>query len=464
MKLTPEAPLATARIVGYAAGDFALNLMFSFCTLFLLYYYTDVLGLSASVGGLIIMVALVWEGLFDPLMGVVANRTHTRIGRYRPYLLYGAPLLCISFVAMFIPTGLAGAALGMYALATHLVFRTVYTVVGIPYISLSAEMTRSSAERSTIAGARMLFALTSGLTLAAATLPLSKALGGGEKGFFLLSILYAGMALIILLSCFRSTREGGRDATFTPSTRAIAAMVFDNRPLLLLLGATVGAAVAGTLSGKTLIYYVKYNLGAPNAVTPALTVLTASAALSIVAWTRLSTHFSKRTVWLCGSAITISALLTLFAIKPVIGPVFWCILAAMGAGNGAFYLSFWSMVPDTVEYGQFRTGVRAEGAIYGLVSLTQKIALGLGVGLLGILLDWVGYRPNEHQTAGTLSGIRVLLTLVPAGIASLVAATIAFYPLDRSLHHRLARAVARRPFGVARTVGLTSEQRVTSKA
>jgi GPH family glycoside/pentoside/hexuronide:cation symporter len=435
-------PLPAGRIVGYAAGDFALNLMFSFCTLFLLYYYTDVLGLTATTGGLIIMAALVWEGLFDPLMGVLANRTRTLGGRYRPYILYGAPILSLSFVAMFVPTGLAGTSLALYAFATHMVFRTAYTVVGIPYISLSADMTRSSTERSKIAGARMLFALASGLTLAAGTLPLSKALGGGVLGFFRLSLIYAGVAVAIFFLCYRSTREGSGDDTRAPAFGAMIRMIRDNTPLLLLLGGTVIASVAGTLSGKTLIYYVKYNLAAPDAVTPSLTLLTAAAGLSIPVWVALGSRLSKRATWLCGSVISVVTLLLMFALAPPVGPVFWGFLVALGVGNGAFYLTFWSMVPDTVEYGEFRSRVRAEGAIYGLVSLTQKIALGIGVGLLGVLLDAIGYKPNVAQTPATLMGIKVLLTIAPAALGMVVGGIIYFYPLDRPLHGRLASAVA----------------------
>lgn len=448
----PVTALPVSRIVGYGAGDLALNLMFTFCTLFLLYYYTDVLGLSATVGGAIIMAALVWEGIFDPLMGVIANRTKTRVGRYRPYILFGAPLLCLSFVAMFVPTGLAGTSLALYALGAHILFRTAYTIVGIPYISLSAEMTRSATERSKIAGARMLFALLAAMLLSGLTLPLSATFGGGLTGFFRLSLLYAGLALIILMLCYRSTREIGAGEAAAPSFAQMGRMIAGNRPLLLLLGATVIASIAGTLSGKTLIYYVKYNLGAPDSVSTALIIMTASAGLSIPFWVAFSNRFSKRLTWLTGAAISVLTLTGIFLFQPGIGVMFWMLLAAMGAGNGAFYLTFWSMVPDTVEYGEFRTGIRGEGAIYGLVSLTQKVALGLGVGLLGLLLDAIGYRPNVEQGDETLSGITILLTLAPAFLVAIVGTIIFFYPLDRIFHARLTAVLAKRA-GRASTSG-----------
>lgn len=436
--------LGWPRKIGYAAGDFGLNLFFTFSTLFLLYYYTDVLGLSATTGGLIIMVALVWEGFFDPLMGVMATRTRSRFGRYRPYLLYGALPLCLSFVAMFVPTGLSGASLAAYAFVTHLLFRTAYTVVGIPYISLSAEMSRDSHERSEIAGARMLFAMTCGLTLAAVTLPLSGALGGGQRGFFGLSIVYAVVALAIFLICFSATRETAGHRSDAPTLGDMVRMLRTNRPLLLLLVATVLNSIGSTLAAKTLLYYLKYDVGAEAAVTPALTIATACAAVSIPLWVMITARSSKRTVWLCGAVIAIANSLIFYVLAPRVEPLLWIVLGTGGIANGASYLTFWSMVPDTVEYGEWKTGVRAEGAIYGLVSLTQKVALGVGVGMLGILLDAIGYRANAVQDATTLHGIRILLTLTPAALSLGVALLIWFYPIDRPFHAKLTGILADR--------------------
>lgn len=442
--MTQRTRLPWRRKAGYAVGDFGLNLFFTFCSLFLLYYYTDVLGLSPGVAGMIIMAALVLEGVFDPMMGVIANRTRSRYGRYRPYLLYGALPLCLSFISMFVPTGLTGTALAAYALASHLLFRTVYTVVGIPFIALSAEMTSDSRERSEIAGARMLFSLACGLALATMTLPLSAWLGGGQAGFFRLSLIYAALAFLILLLCFSQTSEGSDAPPEAPSIRDMIAMLRANTPLQVLLAATVLASIGSTMASKTLLYYLKYDVGSEAALTPALTIITGSAAVSIPFWIAVTARKSKRVAWLSGVVLAVCNALIFYAVAPRLGPALWAILGIMGFANGAVYLTFWAMIPDTVEYGEWKTGARAEGAIYGLVSLTQKVALGLGVGLLGVLLDGVGYRPNVVQTEATLGGMRILLTLVPAAMAMMVGTLIWFYPLDHELHRRLTRAIDRR--------------------
>ena len=160
--VTAAPPLPIGRIVGYGIGDFGFNFYWLPLQLFLAYYYTDVLGLSSRVAGLIIFACLTWDGIVDPLIGIIANRTRTRWGKYRPYLLYGAVPLAASFALMFMPVPFKDSALIAYALATQILFRTLYGVVNIPYGALMAQMTRSSLERNWLAGSRMVCAFAGG--------------------------------------------------------------------------------------------------------------------------------------------------------------------------------------------------------------------------------------------------------------------------------------------------------------
>lgn len=435
--------LATGQVVAYGSGDLAFNLYFTFCSLFLLYFYTDVLGLSASLAGLIIMVALVWEGITDPAMGVIASRTRSRFGSYRPYLLYGAPLLALSFVAMFMPLGLSGTALAAFCLVTHILFRTAYTVVNIPFVALSARMSGDSLTRSRLAGARMLFAILTGLLLAAATLPLVGRFGGGREGFLWVTILYAGIATLVLLNCFARTREAiGEAPDAHPAFGAMLAAVLSNRAFLLLLGATLVGSIGYAMGGKALLYYMKYYAGSEETITVGLTISLTAAALSMLAWVKVTRRTSKRTVWLSGIAIGATANILIFALAPKAGPLLYGLLALNGVGSAAFVLTFWSMLPDTVEVGEWQTGLRAEGALVGFLAFTQKVALGVGTGLIGILLDAIGYVPNADQTPEALTSIRALTGLAPALLAICAGLFIHFYPLDARTHARLVRAIA----------------------
>ena len=441
---TTAPTLGPWRTVGYAVGDFGFNLFFTFCNLFLLYYYTDVLGIGAGLAGGIIMAALVIEGAVDPLIGAVANRTRTRFGRYRPWILFGSAPLCLSFAAMFAPLTLTGTALIVYTAVAHLVFRIAYTLVGIPYAALSAQLTTSSRERSSLAGARMMFAILCALTLAAASLPLAAAFGGGRIGFLKLGCLYAACAFAILMVSFLSTREAANVTEREPSLAEAARALRGNPPFQLVMWALVTASIGSTMAGKALVYYMKYVVGSEKLVTTALTLSAGTAVVALPLWVLLTPRIGKRRVWLASAAIATVQGITWYLTAPGAGPLLWALLCAGGAAAAGIALTFWSAVADTVEFGQWRTGIRAEGSMYGLVTLAQKVALGVGVGLLGVLLDLIGYRHGVIQDAGTRHGILLLVSLAPAALAATGGLLMWFYPIDFRLHGRLTRALARR--------------------
>jgi GPH family glycoside/pentoside/hexuronide:cation symporter len=220
-----------------------------------------------------------------------------------------------------------------------------------------------------------------------------------------------------------------------------------NWPFLVLLLATVLGATGWTMSGKALVYYLKYWGGSEAMVTAGLVTVLGTAALAIVPWLWLSRHTSKRNVWVAGASINIVAYLCLFLIAPKSGPALWVLLAATGLGNSAFVLTFWSMLPDTVEFGEWKTGVRTEGAIFGLVSFAQKVAFGLGTGSIGILLDRFGYVANQVQSEETLRGIIATYCLGPMLLFAASLLAIWWYPLDRREHSRLVNEIAARRAG-----------------
>lgn len=429
---------------GFGIGDFGFNLYYTGLNLFLLYYYTDVLEIRPAIAGLIFALPLIWDAITDPLMGLIASRTRTPMGSYRPYILFGTPLLALSFVMMFAaPLMFPGAVVAVTAI-THVIFRTCYTVVSIPYTALSANMTRDSGERGALAGVRMMFATAGGLFTVFLTLPLALQLGGGDlrTGFFWVSVIYACVASAILFMTFLSTRE--RQDLVKPVEVTLGQMgrlIARNRALWVLIAAIVIGMTGSAIFGKALIYYVKYVAGLDISITTALVALTASVSLSVPVWMALSRVISKRTAWLSGAAVSLSMQAALFFFPPDTVPLFMGLLAVMGFGNAAFVVTFWSMLPDTVEYGEWRSGIRDEGLVFGLNQLALKAASGLGIGILGFALEAIGYVANEAQADATSAGLRVISILLPLALGLCSAALIAFYPIDRVLHARLVRAI-----------------------
>lgn len=434
---------ATERF-GYGVGDFAFNLFWTTAGLFLLFYYTEVLGLSPATAGWVFAGALVWDAVFDPLMGSIANRTRTRWGRYRPYLLFGGLPLAASWALMFLPTRLTGSALVLFAAASHVLFRTLYAVVSMPFTAMSAAMTRDSGERGTIAGIRMVAGALSGLFAAILTLMLVGVFGGGQQGFFWTAIVYGGLATAVLLVVFLTTREHEADADETaPTLSETIAMLRMNKAFWIVCGAMLSGAIGNTFFQKTLPYYFKYTLGREDLISPALAILIGSLTLSILFWTWLVKRTSKRVMWLSGIATGLfgSALLWLLPSTPgIVLPV----LALLGASAGAGHLGFWGMLPDTVEYGELHSGVRAEGVIFGLASLVQKASLGLAAAALGETLSKIGYHANVTQAPETLVALRTVMIGIPALFAVAAGAVINFYPITGRIHDGIVEALRHR--------------------
>lgn len=444
--MSATAPLPRFRRIGYGVGDIGFNLYFTTAALYLLYYYTDVLGLPAATAGWIFASALIWDAVADPVMGYLASRTRSRWGRYRPYLLFGAVPLAASWVLIFWPTSLTGGALILFTLAAHMLFRTVYTIVSMPYLSLSAAMTSDSAERGVLASIRMLSATAAGLCIAFFTLKLATALGGGNelRGFLYTAILYGGIAAVLHIGVFAATvEEAAVNEGPLPGVSDLWRMIRGNRPFWIVAGWLMAGSTASTMFGKTLPYMFKYDLNRADLIGPALASITACAMLSIPFWSWAMRRTSKRAVCAAGGVTGVIGYIVFAAAGSAV-PVLFVALAILGIGTGAAYLTFWAMVPDTVEYGEWQSGVRAEGIVFGLICFIQKAALGLAVGVLGELLSLVGYVANQPQTPDTLSAMRWLMCLGPAILGVIGVAVISRYPIDRDRHAALVNAIKER--------------------
>jgi len=438
------AQLPFARKLGYGVGDFGFNLFFTTATLYLLYYYTDVLGLSPSTAGWVFASALIWDAVFDPVMGYVANRTRTRWGRYRPYLLFGGLPLAASWTLIFLPVRFEGSALVLFAVSAHILFRTLYAVVSMPYLALSAVMTSDSQERGVMAGIRMVSAATCGLLSAFFTLKLVRAFGGGSSGFFWTAVIYGALATVIFVIVFASTREVAADPhERAPSPGEMLRMLGRNQAFWIVCAAMLAGSIGGTFFQKSIPYFFKYSLGREDLIGPALTAMTAAVTISIPLWTAVMKRTSKRIMWLTGACIGLVGQLLLWFGPETPGYIL-PVLGLLGVAAGAGYLGFWSMMPDTVEYGEWRSGIRSEGAVFGIVSLIQKGALGLAAGALGELLSQIGYRANQAQTPETLASLKGIMVGGPILFGITVIASIAFYPIDGRLHGRLVRVLEMR--------------------
>lgn len=449
--------LALRYKLGFAAGDFSFNLYWHAIGLFLLFFYTDVLGLSPGWAGATFFLASVWDGVNDPLMGLLADRTRTRWGRYRPALLFGALPLAAAFVLAFSVPGLRGGALVAYALATHILLRTAYGALAIPYSSLSARLTRDADDRTSLTGYRMQFAAAGGIAVTFLMPMLVVRLGGDRPahGYLLATLAIGALATVIFLLAFLNTREPpDRAGEQPPAARTLEEILADARgflatvphsvPLISLLLGNAISSGALSLMNKNLLYFFKYAL---HDVALAGLVLPLLAVVNILAtplWVRVIRHSSKRAAWLAGCALVAAGCIAFGLAPPRALPAGLAALIVISAGNAAFGVCFWSMLPDIVEFTQWKFDRWDEAKIFGFASFAQKVALGLSAVLVGLTLDAIGLVPNTAPAPATLEALRQAMALLPLLGMAASAAIIRRYPIDGAYHRRILAELARR--------------------
>ena len=430
--------------LGYGIGDIAICLYWSGVGLYLLYFYTDVVGISPSLAGLIYGIGMFWDAITDPFMGYVAERTRTKWGVYRPYLLFGNVPLALSFVLLFWVPPFEGTTLFFFLLFANLLHRTCFTLVSVPFSSLTPRITSDSQERTNLTGFRMLGAQTGTNLMALLAFPIIFWVGGENEstGFVVLACIAGLTALAIHAVTFITVREPSNDqgiervgGSLTEAAKAIG----KNRPFWLVFSATLIVGITTIFFGNNLIYYTKYALNLHEHQGTILFTSGIVAFLSIPVWWIISNNIGKKLTWLTSSSITLIALMVfyLYEIETLIELLF--LVAFIGFGSGAGGILFWSMLPDTIEYGEVHTGVRSESSLYGFMTFAQKGSIAFAIIILGIVLDFIGFQANEIQSESTIDNMKAIMTLIPCIGVALSLVIIYFYPIDAKMHKDLLR-------------------------
>ena len=430
--------------LGYGIGDIAICLYWSGVGLYLLYFYTDVVGISPSLAGLIYGIGMLWDAVTDPFMGYLAERTRTKWGVYRPYLLFGNVPLALSFVLLFWVPPFEGAMLFSFLLLTNLLHRTCFTIVSVPFSSLTPRITSDSQERTNLTGFRMLGAQTGTNLMALLAFPIIFWVGGEDEssGFLVLGAIAGITALAIHAVTFMTVKEPENDLGIERvggSLAEAAQAVAKNGPFWLVFSATLIVGITTIFFGNNLIYYTKYALNLHEYQGTILFTSGIIAFLSIPIWWVISNRIGKKLTWLISSSITLIALVS-FYVYPISQLNELLVLVGfIGFGSGAGGILFWSMLPDTIEYGEVHTGVRSESSLYGFMTFAQKGSIAFAIIILGLVLDAIGFQANEIQTESTIADMKAIMTLIPiVGIASSLV-IIYFYPIDAKMHKELLR-------------------------
>jgi len=446
---TPSNPeiVPTGMKLGYGIGDFAHSMAFNLPAFYLIYFYTDVFHVPAAAAGLVVFFAKLWDAGVSPTMGYLVDRTTSRWGNKRPYLLFGPLPVAISIVLLFYSPDIGGpTARTVYALVTFMLFCSLMTMITVPYGALTPALTTDSHERAILSAYRMVFAVVGTLVGAGATIPLVKLLGGGSEplGFRRVGFLFGAIVLTIVLITFATVKERVQTEIQRSSFKETLSLIRQNRPFLILASGVLMHQIAiNTMSG-VVIYFFKYNLHAEHLVPVAFISMLGTSACSIPLFLFISKKRGKKFAYNFGMGIMAAMSVPLFCFGDKSIAVTLAIYVIVGIGVATVYLSPWSMVPDTVEYLEWKTGHRREGMHYGFFQFAFKLSVAFPGMLAGLVLRFVGYVPNQEQTPLALLGIKLLLTFIPLVFVFIGMYLISRYPIDDETHRRMVADIASR--------------------
>ncbi len=418
--------------LGFGAGDLGFNLYWTTMASFLAAFYTDVFGISPEAAGTLLFVTRIVDAFSDPVMGAVADRTRSRWGKFRPYLLFGGLPLAAAGVLTFSTPDLEGGAKLIYAYATYTTMMLAYTVVNTPYSALSGVMTAHGEERTTLISVRFLFAFTGGALVNKFTLPLVEAFGEGDAqlGWQRTLVLYGAAAIALFLVTFASTRE-----RIAPPPSQISSPTQDlrdllaSRPWLILFALAMLIMMTVTLRAGSAYYYFTYYLERPDLLPDYLLLQMVAYAAGALCAPILVRHFEKARLvaWLMGS---VGALSLLFYLVPAgnIGMIF-VLNGLISLALGPKAPLTWSMYADTADHNEWLHGRRATAMTFAAAVFSQKLGGSLASSGMLWMLALLGYQANQAQQGASLVGINLMQTILPGVFALLAMFAVSFYSL-----------------------------------
>ena len=433
--------------LAYGMGDVGCNFSWMFVGNFLMIFYTDVFGISMSAVASLMLFSRFWDAINDPVIGGLCDKTNTRWGRYRPWLLFGAPLTALVLILTFwAHPNWSDASKIVYMATTYCLLVLGYTCVNIPYGTLCGAMTQNMDERAQINTSRSVSAMIAIGIINIVTIPLIESFGQGnaQQGYLMVAILYGIIFALCHIFCFAKTKE----IVEIPAEQKLALKIqlkaiMENKPYLLaLIGQILFGFILYSRNADMLYYftYVEGNASLFSMYSLAIIIPSVAGAACFPYVFKLT----KNKGWSASAFAfgTGATMIALYFFSPVTSPVGFYIFAALSQFFfSGFNTAIYAIIPDCVEYGEWKTGIRNDGFQYAFISLGNKIGMALGTSLLALVLGMQGYVSNAVQNEEVIAIMRHAFSTIPGGLWILTAVVLTFYKLNKRLYNRIVRIV-----------------------
>ena len=436
--------------LGYSLGDTASNLFFQTFVLFMLYFYTDVFGLPAAAVGTMFLVTRIWDAFFDPIIGMISDRTQTRWGKFRPYLLWFALPFGIIGVLTFTTPGFNESGKLVYAYITYSLMMMLYSAINVPYSALMGVITPNSLQRTVLSSYRFVAAFAGGFLVQALTISMVQYFGNGNEivGWQWAMSCLSGLAFVLFIVTFITTRERVSPPKNQKSSfKTDLGDLFKNKPWLLIAGATVFQLIYIVMRSSSIMYYFKYFIKDQHlilfghSINLSYSVFASSFMMSGTIATIIGAILTKWFTKIFDKKITYGGFLIISAVfsgifyflQPQNVILIYLLNILVSVTFGPVSVLQWAMYTDTADYSEWKNGRRATGLVMAASLFALKLGLTLGGAIVGWLLAYYGFIANQTQNGLTLHGIVLLISVIPAVAGIIGGAFIIFYPLNNKM-------------------------------
>lgn len=436
--------LSVVEKIGFGAGDMAVNVMIAAMFYFMQYFYTDIFGLKPVHVGTLFLAARFIDAFSDPIMGLITDKYKTRFGRFRPYFLYLAVPYGFSVFLLFTTPDLSYNGKLVWAYITYLFATLMFTGIAIPYISYIGVLTSDPQERLSANGYRMFFAKIANVVIVGSVPTLALMWGGGEpaKGYQLAMGFMSFVGVALLLFCFFTTSERVEHVVDKKPLLEQLKLLLKNDQWLLLCACCVLGTLGYALRGSVAFYYAIYYLGGNEVLAAQFTSAGIAASIvSMVVSTWVTKRYCKVALFRWSQiAVGVISVLMFFAISPgdmVLAFVLYVLLSFVVDLHAPI---FWSAIAEAVDYGHVKNGKRVSGLAFGGISFCQKAGAGLAGFITGLLLTFFGYEAGETQSAFALTGIALMLTVIPGLFHTLLGLVMFKYRITDKFYREMVES------------------------
>ncbi|MGM8286743.1 melibiose:sodium transporter MelB [Clostridium perfringens] len=403
----------------FGIGAIGKDAVYAIVSIYLMFYFTDVLGIAAGFVGGLFFVARIWDAINDPIMGLIVDNTRTRWGKFRPWILIGTLVNSVVLIFLFTDCGLTGNTLYIYVSVIYILWGMTYTLMDVPYWSMLPNLTSDKEEREEVSVIPRIFAAFATLIVSSLGLKIVSILGDGNQksGFLYFSIIISAVFIVTILITVKNTREHNFSSSQEKTTlKQMVNVLVKNDQLITFLFMVLLFTVGQQIIAGIQLYYFKYVTGSENLFTVFVSFSGISTILGLIVFPKIVSKLSRIKVYILGCVLPVIGIVMLLLAGLFLpkNPILVGLAGIIYSFGGGFFTGSQTVaLADIVDYGECKLGTRNESVIFSIQTLLVKISTAFGGLLTGLILSATGYVPNQVQSATTINGLRIVMTIVP---------------------------------------------------